>query len=169
MMRRIAMTAALTVMIGLLAMAAQAQTAAQPVAETDRHAGYYYPPVSSREIYRARAAVMPEATSDTRLNFVTAMAFQQNQRPYPPSFVMFAKGDGFERLIIVAIGSNGFRGLYQARAVLAQMTSLARTSPIFRENNVQDVFTFLDLARMLGFEEITISDGQSFAHRITLK
>ena len=69
----------------------------------------------------------------------------------------------------MGIGSNGFRGIYQARAVLAQMTSIARTSPIFRENNVQDMFTFLDLARMLGFEELTISDGQSFAHRIAIK
>jgi hypothetical protein len=148
---------------------AQAEAAKGPGRETDRHAGYYYPPISSRETYRARAAVMHDATSDTRLNFISAMAQQQNQRPYPPSFVMFAKGDGFERLIIVAIGSNGFRGLYQARAVLAQMTSIVRTSPLFRENNVQDILTFLDLARMIGFEELTISDGQSFAHRITFK
>lgn len=138
-------------------------------AENDRHAGYYYPPITSRETYKARAVVMPEADSDTRLNFITGMAFQQNQRPYPPSFVMFAKGERFERLIIVGIGSNGFRGIYHTRAVLAQMTSIARTSPVFRENNVQDLLTFLDLARMLGFEELTVSDGQSFAHRIALK
>ena len=137
--------------------------------DNDRHAGYYYPPITSREVYKARAAVMPEASSDMRLNFVTGLAYQQNQRPHPPSFVMFAKGEQFERLIIVGIGSNSFRGLYQARAVLAQMTSLARTSPIFRENNVQDMFTFLDLARMLGFDELTISDGQNFAHRIALR
>ena len=137
--------------------------------ESDRHAGYYYPPISSREDYQARVQMMPEATNDTRLDFVTTVAYRQNQRPYPPSFVMFAKGERFERLIIVAIGSNGFQGLYQARAVLAQMTSIARTTPIFRENNVQDMLTFLDMARMLGFEELTISDGHSFAHRITLK
>lgn len=137
--------------------------------ENDRHAGYYYPQITSREVYRARAAMIPEADSDMRLNFVTGLAAQQSQRPHPPSFVMFAKGERFERLIIVGIGSNSFRGIYQARAVLAQMTSIARTSPIFRENNVQDMFTFLDLARMLGFEELTVSDGQSFAHRISIK
>lgn len=150
----------------LLVLAAGSPSRAQ---DGDRHAGYYYPQITSREVYKARAVVMPEATSDTRLNFTTVMAQQQNQRPYPPSFIMFAKGEAFERLIIVAIGSNGFRGLYQARAVLAQMTSIARTSPMFRENNVQDMFTFLDLARMLGFAELTISDGQTFAHRITLE
>lgn len=138
-------------------------------ADADRHAGYYYPSLTSREVYKARAAVMPEATSNTRLGFVTAVAYQQNGRAYPPTYVMFAKGESFERLIIVAVGNNGFRGLYQARAVLAQLTSIARGTPIFRENSLQDLLTFLDLVRMMGFEELTISDGQTFAHRITLK
>lgn len=159
-MRRVALVISLTV--PLLSSCATA-------AENDRHAGYYYPPISSREEYQARAQTMPEATNDTRLDFVTTMAYRQNQRPHPPSFVMFAKGERFERLIIVSVGSSGFSGLYQARAVLAQMTSIARTTPIFRENNVQDMLTFLDMARMLGFEELTVSDGHSFAHRITLK
>jgi len=159
-MRRIMLTAGFAALL---------LPAGATASDNDRHAGYYYPPITSREVYKARAAVMPEASSDMRLNFVTGLAYQQNQRPHPPSFVMFAKGEQFERLIIVGIGSNGFRGLYQARAVLAQMTSLARTSPIFRENNVQDMFTFLDLARMLGFDELTISDGQNFAHRIALR
>jgi hypothetical protein len=150
--------------LGLLLFAGPA-----PAADTDRHAGYYYPPVTSREPYKARAAVMPEASSDTRLGFVTALAYQQNGRAYPPTFVMFAKGENFERLIIVAIGSHGFRGIYQARAMLAQLTSIARGTPMFRDNNLQDVLTFLDLARMMGFEELTMSDGQTFAHRITLK
>lgn len=152
----------------LLAGSAAPLLSSGATAEADRHAGYYYPSITSRETYKARAVVMPEANSDVRLNFITGMAFQQNQRPYPPSFVMFAKGERFERLIIVGLGSNSFRGIYQARAVLAQMTSIARTSPIFRENNAQDLLTFLDLARMLGFEELTISDGQKFAHRIVL-
>lgn len=164
-MRRIVLVAGLA---ALLLPAATLSSGAR-ASDNDRHAGYYYPPITSREVYKARAVVMSEANADVRLNFITAMAYQQNQRPYPPSFVMFAKGERFERLIIVAIGSNGFRGLYQARAVLAQMTSIARSSPIFRENNVQDMLTFLDLARMLGFEELTVSDGHSFAHRIALK
>jgi hypothetical protein len=31
------------------------------------------------------------------------------------------------------------------------------------------MLTFLDFARMMGFEELTISDGQTFAHRIEFK
>lgn len=157
------------IMLHVMLMALGLLLAGPAVADTDRHAGYYYPPISSRETYKARAAVMPEASSDTRLGFVTALAYQQNGRAYPPTFVMFAKGESFERLIIVAIGSHGFRGIYQARAMLAQLTSIARGTPMFRDNNLQDVLTFLDLARMMGFEELTVSDGQTFAHRITLK
>lgn len=157
------------VMVWAVLLLGAAMAAPARAQETDRHAGYYYPQITSRETYKARAMMMPEADSDMRLNFITGLAAQQSQRPHPPSFVLFAKGERFERLIIVGIGSNGFRGIYQARAVLAQMTSIARTSPLFRENNVQDMFTFLDLVRMLGFEELTISDGQSFAHRIAIK
>ena len=59
--------------------------------------------------------------------------------------------------------------LPQAMAYLAQMTSIARGTPMFRDNGLQDVLTFLDLARMMGFTELTISAGQSFAHRIEFK
>lgn len=154
--------AALLLMATLLTGVADAQ-------EAGRHAGYYYPPVTSQEEYATRAAVMPQATGELRLGFITGLAYQQNARPYAPPFVVFAKGETSERLIIVAIGQNGFQGLYQARAVLAHMTSMARGTPVFREKGLQDVLTFLDLIRMLGFEEVTISDGLSFAHRITLK
>lgn len=138
-------------------------------AQADRHTGYYYPPITSQEDYEARVPVMAQATGEMRLGFVTGLAYQQNARPYPPPFVTFAKGETAERMIIVAVGQNGFQGLYQARAVLAHMTSMARGTPVFREKSLQEVLTFLDLIRMLGFEELTISDGQSFAHRITLR
>jgi hypothetical protein len=34
---------------------------------------------------------------------------------------------------------------------------------------VADSYTFFDLAKMLGFTEITVSDGVTYAHQITLK
>ena len=158
-------------MLKVAILAAMALLLAGPAraADNDRHAGYYYPHITSREVYKARASVQEEASSDTRLAFVIGLAQQQNGRAYPPTFVMFAKGDSFERLIIVAVGSHGFRGLYQGRAMLAQLTSIVRGTPMFQQSGLADVLTFLDFARMMGFEELTISDGQTFAHRITFK
>ena len=34
---------------------------------------------------------------------------------------------------------------------------------------MQDVYTFLDLLKLLGFEQLTVTDGEKFAHRIYLK
>ena len=59
--------------------------------------------------------------------------------------------------------------LAQARAVLALMTGIARTTKILRDLQVESVFNFLDFCKMLGFTELTISDGRTYAHRFVLE
>ena len=135
----------------------------------DRHGGYYYPEVTSSETYRARAQVMRKADRELRLGFIVAQTAVQASRPYPPRFAIFAKGDAADKLIIVGLDGESFRTLYRARAVLAQLTARARGTDFFRNLAVDDVFTFFDLARLLGFEQITVSDGDSWAHRIVLE
>ena len=49
------------------------------------------------------------------------------------------------------------------------MTAAARLLPVFSELGVEDYYTFFDLAKMLGFEQITISNGREFAHQIIIK
>ncbi len=135
----------------------------------DRHAGYYYPEPTSREVYEARSQTLPNADRMTRIGFVTGIANHVSERPYPPQAVMFAKGAEAEKLIIVALVDGRIDTLYRARAVLANMTAAARMLPAFQEMGVQDYFTFLDLAKMLGFKQLTISDGRDFAHQLTIK
>ncbi len=135
----------------------------------DRHAGYYYPEPASREVYQARSETLPNADRATRIGFVTGIAKHVSERPYPPQAVMFAKGAEAEKLIIVALVDGRIDTLYRARAVLANMTAAARMLPAFQEMGVQDTFTFLDLAHMLGFKQITISDGRDFAHQLIIE
>ena len=59
--------------------------------------------------------------------------------------------------------------IYRARALLATLTAVARSSRLFNEFGVQEYFTFFDLAKLFGFSRITISDGASFTHQIYLK
>ena len=61
------------------------------------------------------------------------------------------------------------RTLYRARGVLAQLTARARGTELFRKLAVEDFFTFFDLAWMLGFQRITVSDGLAYAHQIKLE
>ncbi len=145
------------------------QAAAEANRKFDRHAGYYYPVPQSREVYTARAKQLPDSSRIRRLAFVTALTSQMLKNPYPPPFAMFAKGTEAEKMIIVAVNANAYNTLYRARALLAQLTAVARMTPIFREYQVEDLLTFFDLAKMLGYTQITVSDGDKFAHRINIR
>ncbi|MEC9346850.1 MAG: molybdopterin-guanine dinucleotide biosynthesis protein A [Pseudomonadota bacterium] len=135
----------------------------------DRHEGYYYPGPVTEETYGSRAQVLDRADRAMRLAFITGLAREQLERSYWPTYVLFAKGEEAEKLLLVATGDNSFRTLYQARAVLAQMTAIARGTPLFRDLKVSEIFTFLDLLKMMGFGQITVSDGARFSHRIIIE
>lgn len=154
---------------GAIAVVAPGLALAQPADGESQHEGYYYPKLTSAETYRSRARVLPQSTREKRVAFITGLTASQLGRPYAPSYAIFAKGEGAQKLLIVSLGDNGFRTLFQARAQLAQLTSAARATPLLRDLAVDDLFTFLDVVRMFGFEQVTVSDGASFAHQITLE
>jgi hypothetical protein len=135
----------------------------------DRHAGYYYPPPGSEETYKARARTLDEASRSLRLGFVTGVAHELQQRPYPPTAAMFAKGTDAEKLIIVALEDGRIDTIYRARALFANLSAVARTTPVFQEYGVEELFTFFDFAKMLGFTQITISNGRDFTHQVFLE
>ena len=74
-----------------------------------------------------------------------------------------------KKLIIVGLDQHSVATLFRARGVLTQLTAEARATALFRNLAVGDLFTFFDLARMLGFARITISDGRNYAHRVDLR
>ena len=138
-------------------------------AAPDRHAGYYYPPITSSETYEARAVAMADAERSQRIKFINNLTAQLLARPYAPEYAIFAKGDEAQKMIIVARRPATFTTLYQARALLATLTAVSRSSRLFNEFGVQEYFTFFDLAKLFGFVRITISDGDTFSHQINLE
>lgn len=135
----------------------------------DRHADYYYPQPQTTETYVARAQTLEDSDRARRIGFVTGVTQGLLARPYPPQYAIFAKGDEAEKLIIISLDDDAFGTLYRLRALLATLTAVARASPVFRDLAVEDYFTFLDLLKMLGFEQVTISDGRNFAHQIRIR
>ncbi len=121
--------AAAVLWLGLGIAAAISVTATGAIAEAwagDRHAGYYYPEPTTREVYEARSQTLPEADRAARIGFVTGIANHISKRPFPPQAAMFAKGSEAEKLIIVALVDGRIDTIYRARAVLANMTAAAR-------------------------------------------
>ena len=135
----------------------------------DRHAGYYYPEVTSSETYPGRGGVDPTATRLTRIAFAIDVTKGIMSRPHPPDYALFVKGAEAEKMIIVALRDGVVDNLYRARALLALMTGVVRNTALFEQLGVQDSFTFFDLARLMGFEQLTISDGKTYTHQVTFQ
>jgi hypothetical protein len=126
---------------------------------------YYYPPVSSEESFSREIALVPIPRRAVRVGLITQITMIQLAAPESPRFVIFAKGDEAQHMIIVALDDEVFKTIYRARAVLAQLTSSVRGLDFFT-NNIQDYATWFDLAQMLGFEDLVISDGSTWSHRV---
>ncbi len=132
----------------------------------DRHEGYYYPPITSTEVFARPRSDAPEAGREIRIAFVTQITKAMLDAPDTPPYVLFAKGAEAEKLILIGLDDEMFKTLYRARAVLAQLTSNARGTEFFVRSEQQTTATFFDLLVLLGFESLTVSDGETWAHRI---
>lgn len=143
---------------------------AQPAAaqDKDRHAGYYYPPITVIESYDAEATLLAGSNRVRRIGFITILVNKALQASYPPPYTMFVKGAEGEKLIIVGMGDY-LANVYQARGLLAQLTAQARTTEVFKEVDAENRLTFLDLLKMLGFEQVTVSDGKTYTLQIAIK
>lgn len=146
----------------LPALSVQAQTG-------DSHAGYHYPEPQTKEVYVSPLKTLPSAGKRTRIGFTVGLNARQMKRSYPPTYHLFAKGAHSQKMIIIATGPGHYDTLYRMRGLLAAMTADARTSPLFRELSAPENINFFDLAKMTGFEQITVSDGDTFSHRINLR
>lgn len=136
--------------------------------DKDRHAGYYYPPVTVSETFEADATTLSDANRVRRIGFITIIVNKALTASYPPPYTMFVKGAEGEKLIIVGMGDY-LANVYQARGLLAQLTAQARTTEVFKEVDPENRLTFLDLLKMLGFEQVTVSDGKNYTLQIAIK
>lgn len=146
-----------------------AASAAAAGERADHHVGTYYPEPQRIETYGPRVQTLPQASIDARVGFVVGLSKALRERPYAPAYVIFEKGDDSDKLIIVAVEDGVLDTLYRARAVLADLTQAARLLPAFAQSERRNRLTFFDLAKLLGFKQITVSDGRAFAHQVILK
>jgi hypothetical protein len=126
---------------------------------------YYYPPVNSEEVFARDLALAPIPRRAVRVGLITRITRTQLAAPESPRFVIFAKGDEAKHMIIIALDDQVFKTVYRARAVLAQLTSNVRSADFFN-SNIEDYATWFDLAKLLGFDDLVISDGATWSHRV---
>ena len=135
----------------------------------DRREGYNYPPILSEEVFIREIATPPRSNRAVRTNFINEITKAQLAAPANPRIAIFAKGSDAEHMVIIALDDEIFKTLYRARAQMAQLTSNARGTDFFRSENLQYTATWFDLAKLLGFADIVLSDGDTWSHRIILQ
>jgi hypothetical protein len=140
----------------------------EPEDEASGHEGYYYPKPQTVEHFVSNAITLPESDKIRRQSFVIGMTKQLLDGKYAPGFAIFAKGGQSEKLIIVGMIDGQLDTVYRARALLAELTAVARSTPFFQQNTQPEAATFFDFMKLLGFHQITITDGRAFAHQVVV-
>lgn len=156
----------LTLILGLIAASGMCSVSAQA---GDSHADYYYPEPSSRETYTATMTQGPSASKRSRVGFTVGINKTQQKRGYAPRYHIFAKGAEAQKLIIVATDSFSYNTIFRLRALMASLTSDARATPLFTNLPEPENLNFLDLCKLIGFTQVTLSDGDGLAHRIDIR
>lgn len=145
-----------------------APAAAAPAAE-DKYVGYYYPKPTTVENYTSPMQMIAGAERQQRVQFVTVVSQGTIQSAYRVPYSVFVKGEKAEKLIIVGLQPGELNSIYRIRAILANMTTMSRLSPFFQERTVAEDANFYDLLKMLGFTQLTATDGEKFAYQVNIK
>jgi hypothetical protein len=173
--------AASLALVLLLAGAASAQDVekkkvpAKPVAAAaatsgeDRYIGYYYPKPTSTETFESTLQTIAGVDRPQRVQFVTVISQGTLQSAYRVPYAVFVKGEKADKLIVVGLQRGELDTVYRQRALLANMTTMARLSPFFQEHTVAEDATFFDLLKLLGFTSVTVTDGDKSTHQVIVK
>lgn len=148
---------------------ASAQSAGAAASGEDRYIGYYYPKPTSSETFESAVKTLDNVDRAQRVQFVTVISQGTIQAAYRVPYAVFVKGTKADKLIIVGMQQGELNTIYRMRALLANMTTMSRLSPFFQEHTVAEDATFFDLLKILGFRELTITDGEKIAHQVIIK
>ena len=165
----IALTA---IVLPVLAQQAAKPAAGQPAATPktdDRYIGYYYPRPTSTEVFESSLQTIAGIERAQRIQFATVVSQGTIQSAYRVPYAVFAKGEKADKMIIVGMQQGELNTVYRMRALLANMTTMSRLSPFFQERTVAEDATFFDLLKLLGFRELTVTDGEKVTHQVTIK
>lgn len=171
--------ACLALVVAAAALPAAAQQAAKPAgaaapaakaaATDDRYIGYYYPKPTSTEVFESSLQTIDGVDRAQRIQFTTVVSQGTIQSAYRVPYAVFAKGEKADKMIIVGMQQGELNTVYRMRALLANMTTMSRLSPFFQERTVAEDATFFDLLKLLGFRELTVTDGEKVTHQVTIK
>lgn len=137
---------------------------------TGREAGYTYPAPSGSEVV---STIVNDAVQvppfEARVQFVSQLTQVLASRPYPPLALAMTEGDDHETIVFLDAGRLDVSTPYEARAIVAQMSSATRNSPLFAQYGVENYASIFDMFKLLGFAQVIITNGDDFAYSFLIE
>jgi hypothetical protein len=132
-------------------------------------AGLYYPPASSLETPNIRFQQMLGVGPQQRQSFVDQVNLAVGIPGRSLPIVAQAVGANRETLVVLYVGGEGAMTPYLARGVLARLTAITRSAPAIQAMGLSSDFDAYNMAAVLGFARIVVTDGRAFAHQADLR
>jgi hypothetical protein len=142
----------------------------QPLAvNQEAGAGVYFPTPTSAETrepeFRSGIDPGPERRQFFTDQVNLAAATSARQAP----IVVQAVGEERRTLVFTVLETTSEPTPYLARALLARATSIIRFAPAIAEMGISQDFDVYNMASLLGFTSIVVTDGRDFAHEIRIQ
>lgn len=151
-----------------LPLARNADAAAISAVDARSGAGTYYPAVTSRDAPDIRFVRMAGVGPQQREFFVDQINIAAVTPGRTMSIVAQAIGEDRDTLVILYLGDEGEMTPYLARGLLARMTSVTRSAPAIAGMGLSSEFDIYNMAAVLGFRRIIVTDGRDFSHQADL-
>jgi hypothetical protein len=143
-------------------------TGAPPSVDKQAGASVFFPPPTSTEMRKPRFELNVDPDPARRQFFADQMNLATSTPSRPLPIIVQAVGPDQRTLVFTMLEANSEPTPYLARAFLARITSLVRVAPALAEMGISQDFDVYDMAGVLGFTSIVVTDAKKFAHEVRL-
>ena len=139
------------------------------VVDTGTGEGLFYPPVTETETRSVRFGAMTGASPEQRQYFTDRVNMETSGRGLTMPFIVQSTGVDQDVLVVMVSGFDEPLTSYISRGLLARMTSITRFAPTIAEMGLSQELDVYDVAAVLGFTQIVITDGREVSYGTKLE
>ena len=129
-------------------------------AESETGEGQFFPRVTATEVRPVRFGAMGGASPEQRQYFTDRVNMETSGRGLAAPIVVQSTGDDQDVLVVMVSGFHEPLTPYISRGLLARMTSIIRFAPTITEMRLSQELDIYDVAAVLGFTQIVVTDGR---------
>ena len=144
-------------------------SSAEAFVDTQTGEGQYFPPVTATEDRPVRFGMMSGAGPAQRQYFTDRVNMETSGRGLSAPIVVQSVGAEQDVLVLMVSGFQEPLTPYISRGLLARMTSVVRFAPAVTEIGLSQKLDVYDVAAVLGFKQIVVTDGRTTAFATELQ